>query len=226
MIRFHRLALPALLALVTACAFDVSQAQATLLSTLLDGGTIQDGDKLFSGFTYSFTGNMPPPDQVNVTPYTDPQGNFGIQFDGSFLDFVLNGGSDALIDFTVTVTDPSKQIVGVNLSGNPSVIGGPGVMAVTETFLPHVNDSSLNIYDIVIGATKLSDSLMFSQGFSSLRVQKDILGFSNGGVAQMSVLRQTFVQANGPPIPEPATVTLMSLGLIGLCIVGLRKRRA
>jgi len=227
MMRTLRSYLPALFALVAACSLCVTTANATLLSTLLDtGGSIVDGDKVFSGFTYSFTGNMPAPDQVNVTPYTDGAGNFGIQFDGSFLDFIGNGGSDALIDFVVTVTDPTKQIVGVNLSGNPAVIGGPGVMAVTETFLPHVNNSTLNIYDIVIGSTKLSDSILFNQGYSSLHVQKDILGFSNGGVASMSVVRQSFIQAQGPPIPEPTTVTLMSIGLVGLSIIGLRRRRA
>jgi hypothetical protein len=227
MIRTLRFALPALSALVAACSLCVTPAKATLMSTLLDtGGTVLVGDKLFSGFKYSYTGNMPPPDAVNVAPYIDGSGNFGIEFTGNFLDFVGNGGSDALIDFVVTVTDPNKQIVGVNLSGNPDVFGGSGVMAVTESFLPDITNATLNIYDIVVGATKLTDSILFNQGYSSMHVQKDILGFSNGGVASMSVLRQTFVQAEGPHIPEPATVTLMSLGLIGLCMVGLRKRRA
>jgi len=223
---FCRIAPLALLAMVAALATTATPAKATLLSTLIDnGGTLQVGDKLFSGFQYKSSGDMPAAGGVNVSPFTDGMGNYGIEFQGAFLDFLGNGGSDALIKFKVTVLDPSKEIVGVNLSGNPDVVGGNGVMSVTESFLPDVTTATLNIYDITPGAQKLADSIMLGQGYKTFNVQKDILGFSAGGVATMSFLRQAFVQADGPIIPEPATATMMIVGLGAVCLVGLRKRR-
>src|SRR4051794_29992871 len=57
------------------------------LSTLLvPNGNIAAGDKTFTNFTYNQTGDMPPAALVNVIPITDTAGNFGIRFQGAFID--------------------------------------------------------------------------------------------------------------------------------------------
>ena len=68
------------------------------VSTLIvPGGTIVVGDKTFTNFGYTFTGDMPGPVGVNVVPITDDAGNFGIRFQAALIDLPSSvGGSDAL----------------------------------------------------------------------------------------------------------------------------------
>lgn len=198
-----------------------SSARAELLSALLGGGSIQVGDKLFDQFGYLHLGDMPDAGGVNVVGYTDDQGNFGLKFQGAFLDYIGGSGSDALIEFRVTALDPNKLITGVTLAGNPNVIGGTGVMSITETFLPD-SPASLSIYDIEPGATKLVDSVDFLQGFRSLHVQKDILAFAATGIPTLSHFTQTFRQT---AVPEPSTVALSLVGLVGLVAWRARQQK-
>jgi len=217
----------AALVLGTMCLCSAAPARATLLSTLLgDGGSIQVGDKLFNGFTYSSTGDMPDPSTINVLAYVDPAGDYGLKFQGAFLDFLGGSGSDALLGFHVTVLDPNFAITGATLTGNPSVLGGNGIVSVTETFLPSNSLASMSIYSIAPGTNKLTDSVTFAQGYQSLYVQKDILAFaagSNGGVPTLSFITQTFQQSPAISIPEPTSAVLLGIGLAGLA--WLRKKR-
>jgi hypothetical protein len=88
-------------------------ASATLLSTLLvPGATLDVGTLEFGGFNYLITGDMPGAGNVNVVPYTDGSGNVGLLFQGSFLDFLGGGGSDAVIGFSVTERDSAKLVSG------------------------------------------------------------------------------------------------------------------
>jgi hypothetical protein len=218
MIRFHRFLLCALFVGLT---LSVTSANAALLSTLIDtGGSIQVGDKLFSAFSYSNTGSMPAPTLVNVSPYTDPQGNFGIEIQGSFVNITVGGSSNALLNYIVTVLDPSKTIVGTTLSANPAVINGSGTSSATATFQPE-DPLSLTVFSTVPGATLLATSGVFTTDHHTLHVQTNITGTSVTGVETMSFVRQTFVQ-----VPEPATVTLLAIGLGAICFLGRRSRRA
>lgn len=199
-----------------------TSAKGELLSDLIaNNGVIVVGDKKFDGFSYLKTGDMPDAGTVNVVGYTDGFGNFGLKFQGSFVDFVGGAGSDALVEFRVTVTNPNNKIVGADLTANPQVIGGNGVISITETFLPDNASAVLNVFDIVPGGFQPTDSVNFPGQYTSLRVQKDILAFSAGnpgGVPTLSFFTQTFRQ-----IPEPSTWALLGFG--SMALVALRARR-
>ena len=190
------------------------------LSDLLAGGVFASGDKIFTDFSYSKNGDMPPAEVVNVIDITDNDGNYGIRFQGSFVDNAGGNASDALITFNVSVPDDSAyEIVGVNLTANPAVFNGTGLASVTETFVPTIPDNKLVVYDFGGGDDKLTDSISFD-GYKMLPVQKDIILHATGdtGAATMSFIDQTFVQQ----VPEPASLTLLLGSLAGL---GLLRRR-
>jgi hypothetical protein len=204
-----------------------------VLSTLVvPGATIVVGDKTFAGFTYSITGDMPPATLVNVIPITDDAGNFGIRFQGAFIDTTgAVGGSDALITYTVT-TDASHLISDAHLEGNPTRLGTLGSMSVTETFLPLGANGqfTMKIYDDQnVTPPKLIDNTIFTTPVKTLNVQKDILGLakvdqSSPNAPQtvtMSFVDQTFSQI---VIPEPTTVALLFAGTFGFA--SIRRRNA
>jgi hypothetical protein len=194
-----------------------------VLDTLLDGGSVTAGDKLFDLFTYSATGDMPDASNVNVTPIVDADGNFGIRFQGGFVDVFDGSGpsdpgnpSDALITYRVTVLDPAFLIWNVHLSGNPAVLGPPGqesgLVGVSESFLPDDPLTDLAIFDIKPGSKLLTDFDFLVGPLRTLHVQKDIVAFADaqGNAATISFVDQTFSQV---VIPEPSTISLLVLGL-------------
>jgi hypothetical protein len=214
----------ALLAFTTLFILPATASAALLSALLVPGATLDVGTLQFGGFNYLNTGDMPAPTNVNVVPYTDLAGNVGLMIQGAFLDFAPGTGSDAFLGFTVTETDASKLLAGATLAGDPQVMGGSGIASVTETFLPTDTNLSLTIFDSVPGSYKPTDSGTFAVPNTQVLVQKDILAFSatvGGGVPMLSWITQTFPETR-IPIPEPATLALMGLGLIGF--VWLRRR--
>ena len=200
-------------------------AQAITLAELIrTQGTIQVGDKLFSSFGYLATGDMPVAGGVNVVGITDPAGNFGLEFQGGFTDAPGGGTSDALISFHVHVLDPLMRIVDAHIAGNPSVIGGDGLMAVTESFLGQ-GPPTINIFDSVTGGvhnTQLSDQRTFVLGVTDLDVRKDIFGSSQGGNPTLSFVDQTFSQQG---VPEPGVMSLLCGFGVGSSALFYRRRR-
>jgi len=211
---------------------------AVKLSTLVNNpaAEVVAGDKKFTGFSYLFTGDMPGPDGVNVVPILDDlddadptTGNYGIEFQGAFMDLVSSaGGSDALIKYMVEVTDPLYLISDAHLAGNPHLIGENGSISVTETFLPlgQNGEYTMAIYDDEIHPTpKLVDWTYFNPPVRKLNVQKDILARAvvgtgtNGNTATLSFVDQTYSQIR---IPEATTLTLAFISLVSLA--GYRRR--
>jgi hypothetical protein len=203
-----------------------------VFSTLANvpGATIVVGDKTFGGFTYTITGDMPAASLVNVIPITDDAGNFGIRFQGAFIDTTgAVGGSDALITYNVTA-DASHLISDAHLEGNPTRLGTLGSMSVTETFLPLGANGqfTMKIYDDQnVTPPKLIDNTVFTTPVKTLNVQKDILGLAkvnpNSPTAPQTVtlsfVDQTFSQI---VIPEPTTVTLLFAGTFGFALMRRR----
>jgi PEP-CTERM motif len=202
------------------------------LSTLtVPGGTIVAGDKTFTNFNYFFTGDMPAPTLVNVIPITDNAGNFGIRFQGAFIDTVgAAGGSDALITYNVTA-GANHLISDAHIEGNPARLGPLGSISVTETFLPigGQGQNTMRIYDDQnVNPPKLIDNTVFAVPVKTLSVQKDILGLAKlnpqspdlPNTVTLSFVDQTFSQIT---IPEPTSLMLSLVGLIGL--VAYRRNR-
>lgn len=159
-LRAWQLVIPALL-LATA-----GSAHGALLSTLMTpGATIQVGDLLFSNFSYSPTGDMPDPTAVNVNPFTSVAGDAGLNFQGAFLDFLGASGSDAVIGYRVSTLTVGDAIVSAALSGVPTVLGGSGVLSVTQSFQPTNYSDTLSIFAISPGATQNTSNVTFASGY-------------------------------------------------------------
>jgi hypothetical protein len=196
------------------------------LASLLDGGTLVVGDKTFSNFTYSHTGDMPDATAVNVIGGSDAAGNLGIRFQGGFMD---NAGtpnsSDALIGYTVTVTDPTRYITDAHLYSNPSVLGQTVSASIAESFSGFPTNT-LSAGIVKVGGTIIvnnpDDVTFFTGKVTSLTVLKDINAnggtTDTGGQASFSQIDQTFSQNT----PEPSSVLLLASGSV---IIGLVARR-
>jgi hypothetical protein len=189
------------------------------LSDLLNGQTITSGDKVFSNFTYRKTGDMPSAPGVNVETIQDANGDYGLRFQGAFLDQPGGDASDALVTFDVSVANAGWTIDGVTLSANPAVFNGAGLASVTETFVPTIIDDKLVVYDFGGGDDLLLDQISFASGYASLPVQKDVILHATGdtGAVTMSFFDQTFSQ-----VPEPSSLVLAIAGL--LCLGRIRGR--
>lgn len=211
-----------LVTLVCVTSAGAAQVELPVLLDKLVGGDdfVIIGDLRFENFFYPadsvVQGDMPFASQIAVQPIP---GDTGIRFTGPFIDLpggVGNGASDASLGFDVSVVS-GAQIVGANLSGNPSLKGDElGIAEVVETF-SGLNDTKLVIFDK--GENLNLNASADIPATNSLSVIKDILLLSQSetNAATISVIDQTF-----EIVPEPSSTLLLSVG--ALC-VGLRRRR-
>jgi len=203
-----------------------------VLSTLTTNpqGEVIVGDKKFTKFGYTSTGEMPGAGGVNVVRIQDDLGNYGIRFQGLFMDLASSqGGSDALVTYDVEVTDPKKYISDAHLQGNP-VLPGPdrrGAVIVAETFLPlgPNGEYTMTIYDNEgVPLPKLVDKVDFVPPVKALHVQKDIGIIAVPGFPSpsFSFVDQTFSQTE---VPEPAALLMTLMGMVSLAGYASRRER-
>jgi hypothetical protein len=193
-------------------------ANAVSLDTLLGAGPggnlIVVGDTVYSNFTYGGT----LPSDVTITTTAN-----GLQFTKTG-DFTTT----AVIAYDVAVT--GQNITGVDLSFTATASGG-AVASVGETVTDKNTGTDYNIQVVTDGTGPLPDSntasITLNPSSNSLHVIKsiDVALPASGGQASITLVDNTYVRGGGvtPPIPEPMTLALLPLALVGL---GLRKKLA
>ena len=215
--------------------------ESVVLSEVLVNGSIPGlivGDKMFDRFIYSFTGDMPEPDDISVTAI-EVDDHYGIRFQGPFVDLPGGGLSDAALTFEVAVTPEAIErgwrISDAHLFGSgfgDFSLAGPGAfISVDENFIGNTPRATENGADAGMtvfasnsgaGGSRGEDSVFFDKLHTRLKVQKDILAFSTeeGQLpARMTIIDQTFSQQ---VIPEPTTMLLLGMGMIGMAVARRR----
>lgn len=207
----------------------------TLTAFLGSGFACQIGDKIFSGFTYisSAQGGALAITSDGVTVDTlGPSGSgagvsnntIGLEFNAAW-SAAAGQTTDADIGFIVTVVNGSGMFITDTGVAQTSGVSPNGSASVAEDSCgpapctPGVN--AVLTFDNGGPSSQRVNDTMFSP-VGSLQVSKDIssTGGTNG-FASITLVSDTFSQS---AVPEPATVLLSGLPLLGLCGLVMRRR--
>jgi hypothetical protein len=193
-----------------------NSAAAVSLADLVGGAVtgITVGDKSFTGFSYSMTGDMPAATNVNVLGFQDSLGNWGVTFQGAFMDLPGGSASDAVIRFMVQAMFGSipEQITGAHLQLNGIGVGANSIFIVDESFAPNSSDT-LSAYKSTIasGGAQFNDATVFDAPPTILHVTKDILALAGANTflpARAPVIDQSFSSLIPETVPEPTSLLL------------------
>jgi hypothetical protein len=235
----NRKVLVALALIVGSLAVTTPVSAGTLVLVGATGGVITDGDKAFSNFTCSIahkSGVAIPTDcgSITVQAFTDVLGNFGIEYQATFLASTSATTSNVDILLGYDVTDLSGQTMTdahLGFDGHTTqVVGNPFLLAdINETINELSPTPTLSLATLHVSAPPpvLNDAVTFAGGpITSARVSKDVSltatgEVANSGTVLFSTITQTWSESNA--VPEPGSIFLLGTALIG-CVTLVRRR--
>lgn len=212
--------------LLVLCASRPAAAQLTYgpaisLTTLTNSGeTLLVGDKVFSNF---FTVGDSYASNIMVQTLIS-NGNYGLAFSGGFAASYGND-MDFRIGYMVGPTNGSPNLIsGADLAFNGVVLGsGPALAEVTETVDTNMDIAvpygQMSVF-VTPSSQVLSTNMAINPPQPYLNLSKDVLvnSFTITAYSSISEIDQLYVQ-----IPEPSTVVLVGLSLLGGLAVWRRR---
>jgi hypothetical protein len=205
---------------------NLAPGQSINLGTVIDQGlALQIGDKQFGDFYYSYMdtdGNLLNDltrSNVLLTALANDYG-FGVTFQQPLI-AVGAVYKDVVLKYTATVTDPNYLINDIHLAIT-GTYGAQGQGAVGETvYIGGFGATQVGFVQALIPGVMTGTANLTSPQ-TKVWVQKDIYvyGQAPGDSASITIIDQNFSQ-----IPEPSTVLLLVVGLLGV-VTAIRRRRS
>lgn len=151
--------------------------------------------------------------QIKVNTITSP--GVGLEFSSGFTALPLSF-DDAVIDYHVSAGSGINS-VGLDFNGT---FWGLAVTSVTESVFS--GNQLVGFAQVSCGTDvgcNRTDTITLDGSYNNLYIEKDINVSGLAGIAQASIIDQTF----GVDAPEPASLALFGSGLLGLAAL-LRRR--
>lgn len=211
--------------IVRADTTNLNAGESINLKTVIDNTlSVEIGDKIFADFSFAFNDHgSPSPDlassNINVRALSDNVG-FGLEFQEPLS--ALNTTTKDITFLYTAMVDPNYNNlisdIHLAITGTHS---GAGTGVVNEVvFNDAFNGTQVGQTGAWLGGTTVSSNIL-GTAINKLWVSKSVeVSGNNGGptsAASITVIDQTFSQ-----IPEPSTVLLVGLGLLGA--VALKRR--
>jgi hypothetical protein len=197
-----------------------SPVHALSLSDAVGGDTLTSGGLLFSDFQVSFTGNDL---SLDLEDYAVSAIAGGFSLTGPLL--VMAGETGIFVlSYRVAPSNPGAALGGAQLSFDGGVLGDDAVSLVTNGFedLAMASLGSLFVYSIDGLATVDDASLPFAPTQPGLLVTLMVYLDTNEPGALLAFTGP--VDQRFTLVPEAPALALCSLGVLGLVLMGRRRR--
>jgi len=214
-------------------AFSATSVQAIPLQTLFDGGSITVGDKSFENWNLMGITDpwyTPPIDLslIEVTGLGADQMNPGLHFEANGqLSVIDDDFLDLWFGFDVIVLDPAMRVKdnSLEITSHNMGAGNFGGYILIEEEIFDAAGAPIDFKDVYVDNFWLDEKLFDSVEFdpmTMIHVEKNILvaGDDFDDIVELISFEQHFSQVE---VPEPTTLALLSLGLIGFGVVRSRK---